>query len=99
MGRLESQAIAADLVRGMLAQDPRRRPSAAAVLTHPLWWPSAQRLAFLIDVSDRVEGEDRVVSCDCYQRMGPASPVRVCSPGLRLGVMLLVGIWMGGAPG
>lgn len=98
MGRLESQAIAADLVRGMLAQDPRRRPSAAAVLTHPLWWPSAQRLAFLIDVSDRVEGEDRVVSCDCYQRMGPASPVSVF-PGLRLGVMLLVGVWMGGAPG
>ncbi|KFM23556.1 Serine/threonine-protein kinase/endoribonuclease IRE1 [Auxenochlorella protothecoides] len=69
MGRLESQAIAADLVRGMLAQDPRRRPSAAAVLTHPLWWPSAQRLAFLIDVSDRVEGEDRVEDGSMYEAL------------------------------
>ncbi|KAL6780758.1 hypothetical protein ACKKBF_B11875 [Auxenochlorella protothecoides x Auxenochlorella symbiontica] len=69
MGRLESQAIAADLVRGMLAHDPRRRPSAAAVLTHPLWWPSAQRLAFLIDVSDRVEGEDRVEDGSMYEAL------------------------------
>jgi len=33
-----------------------------SVMAHPLWWPAPQRLAFLIGISDRVEGEDRAVS-------------------------------------
>ena len=33
-----------------------------SVLVHPLWWALPQKLAFLIAVSDRVEGEDRAVS-------------------------------------
>lgn len=33
-----------------------------SVMAHPVWWPGPQRLAFLIAVSDRVEGEDRAVS-------------------------------------
>jgi hypothetical protein len=33
-----------------------------SVMVHPLWWPPPQRLAFLIQMSDRVEGEDRRVS-------------------------------------
>ena len=32
-----------------------------SIMVHPLWWPPPQRLAFLIAVSDRVEGEDRAV--------------------------------------
>ena len=65
-GQVDLSALAAlpearDLVRGMLAHDPGARPSARAVLAHPLWWTPAQRLAFLIDVSDRVEMEDRAV--------------------------------------
>lgn len=32
-----------------------------SVMVHPVWWPPPQRLAFLIAVSDRVEGEDRAV--------------------------------------
>ena len=31
-------------------------------MAHPLWWPPAKRLAFLIAISDRVEVEDRAVS-------------------------------------
>lgn len=42
--------------------DPDLRPPIHSVMAHPLWWPSPQRLAFLIAVSDRVEGEDRAVS-------------------------------------
>lgn len=42
--------------------DPDRRPSMQSVMAHPVWWASPKRLAFLIVVSDRVEGEDRAVS-------------------------------------
>lgn len=36
----------------------------AAVMAHPFWWPAAKKLAFLIDVSNRVENEDREVRLD-----------------------------------
>lgn len=61
LSALVGQALARDLLRGMLAHDAGARPSVAAALTHPLWWDAPTRLAFLIDVSDRVEGEDRSV--------------------------------------
>ena len=41
---------------------PKQRPSMAAVMAHPFWWPPGRRLAFLIDLSDRVENEDREVT-------------------------------------
>ena len=31
----------------------------AACLAHPFWWPAEMRLSFLVDVSERVELEDR----------------------------------------
>jgi serine/threonine-protein kinase/endoribonuclease IRE1 len=43
----------------LLSPDPARRPSAAASLAHPFWWPPETRLSFLVDVSERVELEDR----------------------------------------
>eukprot|EP00873_Tetraselmis_striata_P022954 jgi/Tetstr1/443218/TSEL_031257.t1 len=49
------------LISCMLLQDPNRRPSMRAVQSHPVWWPPAQQLAFLVDLSDRVESEDREV--------------------------------------
>ena len=48
-----------DLLSAMLAPTPEMRPSVDAAMAHPLWWPVSRRLAFLIHVSDRVEGEDR----------------------------------------
>ena len=45
----------------LLPADPDHRPSMHSVMVHPLWWPPPQRLAFLIAISDRVEGEDRAV--------------------------------------
>jgi len=47
------------LLRSLLASDPHERPSAKAVLLHLLWWGPERRLAFLVDVSDRMEMEDR----------------------------------------
>ena len=66
-GRLTHRALTAScpeadaLVRAATARSPRARPSAAAILAHPLWWSPAQRLAFLSALSDRVEPEDRGV--------------------------------------
>ncbi len=52
---------AADLIGKLIARDADARPSAAEVLSHPFWWSDAKRLTFLVDVSDRVEMEDREV--------------------------------------
>ncbi|KAL3492759.1 hypothetical protein BJX62DRAFT_100056 [Aspergillus germanicus] len=48
-----------DLIRSMLSLDPRRRPDASAVLTHPFFWNPSDRLSFLCDVSDHFEFEPR----------------------------------------
>ncbi|KAL8663632.1 MAG: hypothetical protein Q9202_003702 [Teloschistes flavicans] len=50
---------AKDLVANMLDHNPRRRPDAASVLTHPFFWPAADRLEFLCHVSDAFEFEPR----------------------------------------
>ncbi|PYH41303.1 bifunctional endoribonuclease/protein kinase IRE1 [Aspergillus saccharolyticus JOP 1030-1] len=50
---------AEDLIQSMLALDPRKRPDASAVLTHPFFWPPSDRLSFLCDVSDHFEFEPR----------------------------------------
>ena len=63
MGALSSQPIAGSLVHAMLQQQPADRPSIAAVMQHPFWWPPAKRLMFLIDLSNRMETEDREASC------------------------------------
>ena len=52
---------AADIIGKLIARDADARPSAAEVLSHPFWWSDAKKLAFLVDVSDRVEMEDREV--------------------------------------
>lgn len=50
---------AKDLISSMLAQEPKRRPSAREVLAHPFFWPAKKRLNFLCDVSDHFEKEKR----------------------------------------
>ncbi|BDA47514.1 probable serine/threonine-protein kinase/endoribonuclease IRE1 at C-terminar half [Coccomyxa sp. Obi] len=50
---------AESLVRAMLVAAPKRRPSVASVMAHPFWWPPQRRLSFLVDLSDRMENEDR----------------------------------------
>lgn len=65
-GRAKLQEVAhlkeaEQLLRSMLTAKARGRPSMRAVMSHPFWWPPANRLAFLIAMSDRMENEDREV--------------------------------------
>lgn len=48
---------ALDLLQRMLANDPRNRPTALQVSRHPFFWTNAQRLDFLVTLSDRLERE------------------------------------------
>lgn len=47
------------LLRNLLSTEPQHRPSAEGVLKHLLWWSPERRLAFLVDISERMELEDR----------------------------------------
>ena len=46
---------ASDLVCSMIARDPTQRPTAAQVCLHPFFWDATRRLAFLCQLSDRLE--------------------------------------------
>lgn len=48
---------AKDLVSSMLSHNPKERPDAATILTHPFFWPPEKRLDFLCQVSDGFEHE------------------------------------------
>ncbi|KAL8713585.1 MAG: hypothetical protein Q9220_002447 [cf. Caloplaca sp. 1 TL-2023] len=50
---------AKDLIASMLGHNPRLRPDAGSVLTHPFFWLPAERLEFLCHVSDAFEFEPR----------------------------------------
>jgi serine/threonine-protein kinase/endoribonuclease IRE1 len=48
---------ATDIVNRMIAHNPAYRPSTRDVLKHCLFWSKSKQLAFLQDVSDRIEKE------------------------------------------
>ncbi|ORX88917.1 hypothetical protein K493DRAFT_410752 [Basidiobolus meristosporus CBS 931.73] len=50
---------AKDLIERMISINPKNRPNAFTVMLHPYFWTPARRLAFLQDVSDRLEYEER----------------------------------------
>lgn len=50
--------LAAQLIEEMVAKDSNKRPSTDAVLKHPMFWREEKILAFLQDVSDRIEKLD-----------------------------------------
>lgn len=54
-------AEAHDLVSNMIARDPKARPTATEVCNHPFFWKHTKRLAFLSELSDRLEAS--VESC------------------------------------
>ena len=56
---LDSCPEAMDLITTMLEKDPGRRPTIDEVIDHPFWWNQRQKLQFLIELSDRMENEDR----------------------------------------
>lgn len=49
------QVLAEELIKDMINEDAGRRPLAPAILKHPIFWNEEKILAFLQDVSDRVE--------------------------------------------
>lgn len=48
-------AEAYSLINSMLSRDPRARPTAEEICSHPFFWKPSKRLSFLSDFSDRVE--------------------------------------------
>ena len=46
---------AKDLVEWMVTIEPHKRPTVHEVLAHPMFWPAAKQLGFLLDISDRLE--------------------------------------------
>ena len=48
---------AKDLISSMLTHNPKARPDAATILTHPFFWAPEKRLDFLCQVSDGFEHE------------------------------------------
>lgn len=50
---------ATDLIKRMIDKEPKKRPTAAVVLKHPLFWPVSKKLTFLLKFSDRFEIENR----------------------------------------
>lgn len=50
---------ATDLIKRMIDKDPKKRPTAAVVLKHPLFWPISKKLVFLLKFSDRFEIENK----------------------------------------
>lgn len=69
LSRLSSQPEAADLVQRMLSRQPDRRPNCRAILAHPYFWPAQRQIAFLLDVSDRFEVEDRLASSEILRKL------------------------------
>jgi hypothetical protein len=42
----------------MISKEPKQRPTARQILSHPVFWSKAKTLQFLQDVSDRIEKID-----------------------------------------
>lgn len=53
----EQSPDAFDLVASMIQRIPSDRPTARQICEHPYFWSPDRRLAFLCDVSDRIESE------------------------------------------
>lgn len=65
---------AKDLVGSMLNSDSKKRPLAQEILAHPFFWSAKKRLAFLCDVSDHFEKEQRIPPSEALQRLEDWAP-------------------------
>lgn len=68
---------ARDLIASMLGSNPKARPTAREVMSHPFFWPAKKRLAFLCDVSDHFEKEPRDPPSDALQELEAWAPSTV----------------------
>ncbi|KAH6592616.1 hypothetical protein BASA50_002060 [Batrachochytrium salamandrivorans] len=55
----QDSMLAKDLIKRMIAKDPKKRLDSSATLHHPYFWTPSQRLLFIQDVSDRFEIESK----------------------------------------
>lgn len=70
----ESVALEAiDLVRRMISKNPNERPTAAAILKHPLFWSVSKKLMFLLKFSDRFEVENKEPSNRLLMKLNDVS--------------------------
>ncbi|KAI1491629.1 hypothetical protein F5X96DRAFT_460897 [Biscogniauxia mediterranea] len=65
------------LIETMLRSDPRARPTAKDVMSHPFFWTAKERLAFLCDVSDHFELEPRDPPSKALMELEACAP-QVC---------------------
>ncbi|KAK6852286.1 serine/threonine kinase IREI [Apiospora arundinis] len=68
---------AKELIRIMLLPEPRDRPNIREVMAHPFFWDAKKRLAFLCDVSDHFEKEQRDPPSEALQTLERYAP-RIC---------------------
>jgi serine/threonine-protein kinase/endoribonuclease IRE1 len=59
ISKLDSVPDAADLILRLIDRRPEKRPNCQQILAHPYFWPAQKQVAFLQDLSDRFEFEDR----------------------------------------
>ena len=66
---LQNEPAALDLVARTLDRLPTSRPSCSQILAHPYFWPASKQISLLLDLSDRLEFEDRLPSSDILHRL------------------------------
>uniref|UniRef100_A0A7S2X6G9 Uncharacterized protein n=1 Tax=Lotharella oceanica TaxID=641309 RepID=A0A7S2X6G9_9EUKA len=67
---LDDLPLAQELVRAMIAQNPKDRISAQDAVNHPLFWDDSKSLGFLQDVSDRVVKVNSFALCAMMETTG-----------------------------
>lgn len=72
---------AKDLISSMLAHEPRARPDAGTILSHPFFWPAEERLEFLCHVSDAFEFEPREPPSAALQALEDYAPTILAEAG------------------
>ncbi|KAI0482701.1 hypothetical protein GGR56DRAFT_621241 [Xylariaceae sp. FL0804] len=75
---------AKDLVEWMLQSNPRARPTAPQVRSHPFFWPAQERLAFLCAVSDHFELEPREPPSEALAMLEARAPYVCRSDFIRM---------------
>lgn len=60
--KLSYSPEAMDLIARMIRQNPEQRPTCQEILLHPYFWSTQTQISFFLDVSDRLEYEDKL-SC------------------------------------
>nr|CAD1818781.1 unnamed protein product [Ananas comosus var. bracteatus] len=64
---------AVHLLSQLLDPDPERRPRAAEVLCHPLFWSSEMRLSFLRETSDRIDKANETDLLNALENVAPSA--------------------------